>query len=40
MRNRCCDWAQLPPGSRGEDTASAKLAEGEGFELAVRSFGA
>jgi hypothetical protein len=38
MRNRCCYWAQLPTTSRGECMASAKLAEGEGFELAVRSF--
>ena len=34
--NHCCYWPNLQTSSRGEYTASAKLAEGEGFELAVR----
>ena len=39
MKNRCCYWAKLPANSSREHAASGNLAEGEGFELAVCSFG-
>jgi hypothetical protein len=36
MGNRSCYWAKLPARSPRERTALGKLAEGAGFEPAVR----